>query len=320
MRKIIVNFLWWLVTGCALLAVEVIGYRCIRLNILTEYNNTLYHGRSVVFLLSSEESPVVDISGIKELESFDKCILLLYEYDEYAKNMLLYWGKDALDFSGPAAVAGGASGYAIAGAESGLTPGSTVWYYDKEYRVDYVLNEHINPVVNAGVFAYEDLTDCLPADTAYVLTSSDKGAIAGAYEDLERLCSSEGISVRRLEIPTARYEDYIRFRELYNYLLGFFIIFLAAVCIIHRLIWVRTRKRLNRILLILGDGKIVSRDLMSYGLLIIFSCMGSASVYLGLYGRINIGRSFLAAIVPAFLAVFLLSAAVIPCMGRRTCK
>ncbi len=319
MRRGIINLIWWIVTCGALLAIEVIGYRCIRLNLLTEYNNTLYHSRAVVFVLSSD-GPTVDISGIKSLESFEKCILLKYEYDEYEKNGLVFWGSDALDISGAQPGEPAGPGFAIVGAESVYPVGSVVEYREKEYPVEYCLTEHINPLVNIGIFVYEDIQENLPTDSAYVLTSSDKRVIADAYDDLEKLCLSEGIRIRCLEIPFTRYEDYIRFRELYNYLLGLFALFMVFVCVIHRLIWVRTRKRLNNILQMLGSEKIVSADLMSYGCLIFFSCLGSALIYLELYGRINIGRGFLLAIIAAFAFVFLGLTVLIPCIkkeGRR---
>lgn len=314
MRRVLIFLAWWAVTCGILFGVEVIGYRCTRLNILTEYNNTLYHKDTIVFFLDSEDAFAADLSKIYEYSNFDKCIILKFEYDEYEKNGIVFWGKDALKFADIEENPPIDIDYAIVGAKSGYMPGSTVEYQDKDYRVEYVLEEHINSLVNIAIFAYENNLNCIPMDSAYALTSSDRKIIKKAYDDLEKLVVSQNISIRCIEIDPTRYEDFIRFRNLYDVLMALFILFLIFVCYIHRLIWVKTRNKLNRILLVLGAADIIRRDVLSYMGTIILSCVCSAFMYLSIYGHVDIGRGFLVLILSGVILFFLGLSFVIPCI------
>jgi len=315
MRRLLIFLIWWITTCGTLFSIEAIGYRCVRLNILTEYNNTLYHNDALIFFLDSEDS-FADLSEISDYASFDKCVILKYEYEEYGKNGMVFHGREALDFAYAETDHQTDSCYAIAGLESGYGIGSTVEYRHKEYRVECVLDEHINSLVNNGVFVYDDELSLLPTDCAYALTSSDRSVIKKAYEDMEKLCASKDISIRCLDIGETRYEDFIHFRSLFNILMAVFALFLAMVCFVHRLIWTRTRNKLNNILFMLGAEDIVLKDLFSYGSLIILSCFGSTIIYLEIYGRINAGKSFLWMIISGCIITFLILTCLVPCIKR----
>ncbi|MCR4598531.1 MAG: hypothetical protein K5678_05830 [Acetatifactor sp.] len=228
------------------LVMSVLINECTRLYLLNDYNNTPFKKNSVFFHVDAD-----DVILDKNLEYiFQKCVLIHLDghYDKYE---VLYCDAGIIDLE-EGSIPGNLQQWALAGENNGREIGQKVLVNGKEYVVCGIVKKHLSEAVNNSVFYGRDSCPVLKTDESYVITSPNDKDIEKAYHRLKDELSEKNISVKRINMRYAEFQDFVDYEKQFFFWTSFLLLYVLLCLLAFWCIWLLIHKQEIKILYILG--------------------------------------------------------------------